>query len=252
MHSPTALREELSARFCVYIGVRNPPSSRIRRLAVGLFIVLTSSIPFYFCSRVEAAEFSNLPCPSQDPDERAQSANALLEAGNTFFAAGHLRQAEKSWLETRDCAGASPSWPKAVFNLGILEMQRVNYPKAIGYFNEVLQSHPNDKEPGGNIMQVYRNYSNRSALQISMCYEKMANYRDALHYAWLAKMRYPYQSWCGTCLQSANISILQRIARLSFRVYGVHALAVMALAGIFLSWKRAKNSLAPSNGRYVA
>jgi tetratricopeptide (TPR) repeat protein len=187
---------------------------------------------------VEAAEFSNLPCPSQNPGEQPPSADALLEAGNTFYSAGDLRQAEKIWLETRGCAGASPSWPKAVFNLGILEMQLVNYPKAIGFFNEVLESHPNDREPGGNIMQVYRNYSNRSALQISMSYEKMADYRHALDYAWLAKTRYPYQSWCGTCLQSANSAILKRIARLSLHVYGVRALAVVALAGIFLVWKK--------------
>jgi hypothetical protein len=68
----------------------------------------------------------------------------------------------------------------------------------------------------------------------------MADYRQGLHYAWLAETRYPYQSWCGTCLQSANIAMLKRIAHLSLRVYGVPALAVVALAGIFLSWKRAQ------------
>ena len=156
--------------------------------------------------------------------------------------AGDLGNAEKNWIEVRSSARTSPAWPKAVYNLGLLEMKQANYPKAIAYFNEVLHSDPNDKEPGGSIMQVYRNYSNRSAIQISMCYEKLADYREALHYARLAKNRYPYVSWCGTCLQSANFALNKRIAYLSMCVYRMPFLAVAGIAVTFFGWKRLRTA----------
>jgi tetratricopeptide (TPR) repeat protein len=217
-------------------------NSRARYLAIGFHFVLTAAFLFYPYSRLEAIENSNTSGPSQDPGEQAGAADALLEAGNTLYMAGDLRNAEKNWIEVRSCPRTSSAWPKAVYNLGLLEMKQANYPKAIGYFNEVLQSHPNDKEPGANIMQVYRNYSNRSALQVSMCYEKMADYRQALHYAWLAKSRYPYLSWCGTCLQSANFALNKRIAYLSIRAYRMPFLAVAVIAVTFFSWKKLKTA----------
>jgi tetratricopeptide (TPR) repeat protein len=212
-------------------------------LAIGSHLVLTAAFLFYPCFRLDAAENSSPPNPSQgDPSGQAQSADALLEAGNTLYMAGDLGNAEKNWIEVRSSARTSPAWPKAVYNLGLLEMNQANYLKAIGYFNEVLQSHPDDKEPGGSIMQVYRNYSNRSVLQVSMCYEKMADYREALHYAWLAKNRYPYVSRCGTCLLSANFALNKRIAYLSMRVYGMPFLAVAGFAVTFFGWKKLKTA----------
>jgi tetratricopeptide (TPR) repeat protein len=240
VHFLTPRQGTLSAGFGVYIDVRKRLSSQIGHPVIGLLIVLTSAAHLHARSSAESTQSLSLPCPSQDPADQVRTAGALLEAGNNFYTAGDPRQAEKNWLEARTCASTTPSWSKAVFNLGILEKQQADYRHAVAYFDELLQSHPNDKEPGGDIMEVYRNYSNRSALQISVCYEKLGDYRHALHYAWLAKTRYPYRSWCGTCLQSANIAILKRIAYLSFRVYGVSALAVVALAGVFFRRKRSR------------
>jgi tetratricopeptide (TPR) repeat protein len=142
-------------------------NSRAMYLAVGSRLILAAALLFYPCSRLVAAENSNSQNPPQDdPGGQARSADALLEAGNTRYIAGDLGNAEKNWIEVRRSARKSPAWPKAVYNLGLLEMNQANYPKAIGYFNEVLQSHPDDKEPGGSIMQVSRNYSNRSAFQV--------------------------------------------------------------------------------------
>jgi outer membrane protein assembly factor BamD (BamD/ComL family) len=131
-------------------------NSRAMYIAIGSHLVLTAAFLFHPCSRLEAAENSIPPNQSQD-DRGGQtpSADALLEAGNTLYIAGDLGNAEKNWMEVRNSASTSPAWPKAVYNLGLLEMKQANYPKAIGYLNEVLQSHRNDKEPGGNIMQVF-------------------------------------------------------------------------------------------------
>jgi len=217
-------------------------NSRSRYLATGFHLILTSAFFFNSSARLEATENSNQASASQGPNEQVQSANSLLESGNTLYLAGDLRNAETNWVEVRSSLPTSPAWPKAVYNLGLLEMKQANYRKAIGYFNEVLQSHPNDKEPGADIMQVYRNYSNRSALQVSVCYEKMADYRQALHYAWLAKRRYTYLSWCGTCLQSANFALNKRIAYLSMRVYRMPFLLVTAIAVTIFSWKKLRTA----------
>jgi len=218
-------------------------NSRARYFVIASHLVLTAAFLFYPCSRLQGAENSDPQNPSKDDsDGQASYADALLEAGNTLYIAGDLGNAEKNWIEVRGSARTSPAWPKAVYNLGLLEMRQANYPKAIGYFNEVLQSHPNDKEPGGSIMQVYRNYSNRSAIQISMCYEKMDDYREALYYARLAKNRYPYASWCGTCLQSANFALNKRIAYLSMCVYRIPFLAVTGVAVTFFGWKKLKTT----------
>jgi tetratricopeptide (TPR) repeat protein len=214
-------------------------NSRAVYLAIGFYLVLTAAFPFSprFC--VEAASRANPPSFHQnDSEEPPRSADVLLEAGNTAYVAGDLANAEKNWIEVRNSAHRSGAWPKAVYNLGILEMSRANYPKAIGYFNEVLQSSPNDKEPGGNIMSTYRNYSNRSAQQISMCYEKMADYREALHFTLLAKNRYPYLSWCGTYLEAENLALNRRIAYLSMRVYAVPLLGVAFMTLTVFSWKK--------------
>jgi outer membrane protein assembly factor BamD (BamD/ComL family) len=121
----------------------------------------------------------------------AEAVSQLLADGNAAFETGDTAKAEVDWTKIRQCAPATPDWPKAVFNLGLLEYKRHNLRQAITYFSEVLQSHPNDKEPGGNIMETNRNYSYRSAVAISQCYEAIDAYRSALHYAWLAKTKYP-------------------------------------------------------------
>jgi tetratricopeptide (TPR) repeat protein len=165
-----------------------------------------------------------------------------LERGVNSFEANDLSRAEEAWKEARNRSSAAREWPKAVFNLALLETKRAEYRKAIGYFNEVLESHPNDTEPGNSIMETYRNYSHRSSLGISDCYEKMGDYRGALRYAKLAKTQYPFRSWCGTCLQSANFALNKRIARLTTRIYGMPLLAVVVLVGSAFTLKKVKSS----------
>jgi len=163
--------------------------------------------------------------------QTADAVSQLLADGNAAFETGDIGKAQASWMKIRECAPATPDWPKAVFNLGLLEYRRDNLRQAITYFDDVLQSHPNDKEPGGNIMETNRNYSFRSALGISQCYEAMGAFGPALHYAWLAKTKYPYYSWCGTCYSSANFAVNKRIAYLTVRVSRLHVWVSMLLLG---------------------
>ena len=184
-----------------------------------------------------AAVAGSFTCPVQVQTKDAVA--RLLEVGNAAYNAGDFATAEASWVEIRACARGTADWPKAVFNLGILENRRKNLRQAIAYFDEVLQSHPNDKEPGANLMETNRNYSHRSALAISQCYEAMGAYRLALRYARQAKTKYPFYSWCGTCLQSENFAVDKRIAYLTVRASRMHIWAAMLVIG-FVGLRRWK------------
>ena len=129
--------------------------------------------------------------PSCADLQSTEAVSQLLSKGNAAFEAGDTRTAGTSWKKIRECGATTPDYPKAVYNLGLLEFKVKDFQQAIRYFEEVLRSHPNDKEPGGSLMQTNRNYSFRSALGISQCYEAMGEFRPALHWAWLAKKKYP-------------------------------------------------------------
>jgi len=187
------------------------------------------------------AATESLPCPTPKPTPQAISKQ--LDEGNAAFEAGDISKAEKQWTEIRKCASGTSDWPKAVFNLGLLEYRRNHLRQAITHFDEILQSHPNDREPGGNIMETNRNYSFRSALAISECYETMGEFSSALRYAWLAKTKYRYFSWCGTCYNSANFAVNKRIAYLVVRVSRLHIWAGMLLLGfVGFRWKKSRSS----------
>ncbi len=171
-----------------------------------------------------------------------QNLTALLQSGNDAYLADDLGKADASWKAIAECPEGDASWPKAVFNLGQLKMKEGDFPSAIRYFDLVLQSHPNDKEPGGSLMETNRNYSHRSALQISECYEKLGNYRAALRYARLAKNRYRFYSWCGTCNRSAANAINLRIAYLTMQVAKFYALTFVVLGGVFLARRKFRQS----------
>src|SRR4051812_44421268 len=77
-----------------------------------------------------------------------------------------------------------------------------------------LGSGVNDCDPSGNLMEAYRNYRHRACLEISMCHEEEGDREAALRYAVLARDRYPYRSWCGTCLMDSKATLRERIERL--------------------------------------
>jgi tetratricopeptide (TPR) repeat protein len=204
--------------------------SKVPSAVLPLVTLILVALP---CAAIE----NRTTCSEQRPTPEGVSRQ--LEEGNVAFEAGDIAKAEARWTEIRECAPSSLEWPKAVFNLGLLEYRRHNFPEAISYFDAVLQSHPNDKEPGGNLMQTNRNYSNRSAMAISECYEAMGQFSPALRYAWLAKTKYRYYSWCGTCISSANFAMNKRIAYLALRVSRLHILAGILVVGfIVIRWKK--------------
>ncbi len=58
-------------------------------------------------------------CPGQK--HTASAAAQLLADGNAAYESGNWAKAEACWVKIRESAGNTPDWPKAVFNLGLLE-----------------------------------------------------------------------------------------------------------------------------------
>jgi tetratricopeptide (TPR) repeat protein len=170
-------------------------------------------------------------CDSQDIATQSLIAQGRFDDAYKAYEKGDLAAAESAWLEVSKCASQVPSWPKAIYNLGLLKERHGDLAQAIARFHMVLDSHPNDREPGGDLLEVYRNYSYFSALQISNCYSSMGNYRQALDYARLAKYSYRYQTWCGTCRTEAEQSLNLRIAYLTARVDGPYVLTCVFIGG---------------------
>jgi len=136
---------------------------KVRSILLSCAVLALIALP---CTATENRD----TCPERESTPEALSKQ--LEEGNASFETGDTTRAEAVWSEIRQCAPGSSEWPKAVFNLGLLEYRRSNFAQAISYFEAVLQSYPNDKEPGGNLMETNRNYSNRSAMAILQCYEQ--------------------------------------------------------------------------------
>jgi len=199
-----------------------------RIFAGWLFVALAMmTVPFVGAEPVAAAS----SCTGL---QSAAAVSQLLDSGNAAFEAGDTKNAKTSWLQIRKCGAYTSDYPKALYNLGLLEFKQRDFHQAIEYFEEVLRSHPNDKEPGGSLMQTNRNYSFRSALGISQCYEAMGEFRSALNWAWLAKTKYPYYSWCGTCYSSANFAINKRIAYLALRTSRLQLCGSTLLLGVLV------------------
>ena len=165
-----------------------------------------------------------------------------MEEGNAAYESHDFNKAEARWKQIRDCDRGTADWPKAVFNLGFQEHERKNPSAAIGYFEEILRSHPDDKEPGGSLMETNRNYSYRSAMEISHCYEELGSYRMALRYARLAQTTYPFYSWCGTCAEGARRRLDARIAYLTLQIVKRPALTTSLLLGIVLGTRKVRSN----------
>ena len=170
--------------------------------------------------------------PSCAELQASEAVSQLLDQGNAAFDAGDRGTARASWMKIRECSPTTAAYPKALYNLGLLEFKEKDFQQAIAYFEELLHSHPNDKEPGGSLMETNRNYSFRGALGISECYEEMGEFRPALRWAWLAKTKYTFYSWCGNCSRSANFALNKRICYLVLRASRLHLWGGTLLLGI--------------------
>jgi tetratricopeptide (TPR) repeat protein len=132
-------------------------------------------------------------------EKNEKLAGNILNMGCDLFEAGDYEGSIYVWAEVIDSHPGTTSWPKAVYNTGLAYENLKDYREAIEYFKILLTTNVNNKEPGANVMEAYRNYQHKACMEISWCYETMEDYNEALKYAKLGRDRYVYETWCGTC-----------------------------------------------------
>jgi tetratricopeptide (TPR) repeat protein len=142
-----------------------------------------------------------------------------LSLGITDYREGRAEEAMERWgrVINHSLPGSS-NWAVAVFNTGISLREHHRYQEAISRFTELLASRVNDLEPGGSLMEIYRNYRHRACIEIATCHEKLGNRVAAVQYLCLARDVHQFKSWCGTCNWQDDEYIRKSIARLEAKV----------------------------------
>jgi hypothetical protein len=97
-----------------------------------------------------------------------------------------------------------PCWGMCAFNEGYL-LRQMGHPRAaIAALERIFPSNANERDPGGSIMEAYRNYRHRAATESSGAYADMYDSPRAFLWKHRSCTKYPYQTWCGTCRGSAE------------------------------------------------
>ena len=134
-----------------------------------------------------------------------------FDAANDLFSKGKLREAATAYDALLKERPKPPTWGKVTFNLGIAHMSLSEYDQAIRTFETVFASKVDDREPGGNLMEEFRNYRYRACLQISRCYEAKGDIPGALSFAIKARDQHTYRAHYGTCAMNAREALQARI-----------------------------------------
>lgn len=126
----------------------------------------------------------------------------ILEQANQLYAAKQYAQAVSAYQKLLTEVSDAPTKAKVIFNLGKTYQQLRQYDKAIETFQQIFAMDVNDREPGGNIMQAYRNYRSHAQWEIGNSLFAKGDYEGALAAYRTTREKHPFRSWCGTCQQS--------------------------------------------------
>jgi len=134
-----------------------------------------------------------------------------FDVANDLFSKGKVREAATAYKALLREGLKPPTWGKVTFNLGIAHMKLSEYDEAIHTFETIFASKVDDREPGGNLMEEFRNYRYQACLKISRCYESKGDIPRALSFAIRARDDQKYQAHCGNCAMSASEALQDRI-----------------------------------------
>lgn len=144
-------------------------------------------------------------------DTFAQVRDVFAEP-NRLYSEGKFREAEIAYKNLLETVADPPTRAKVIYNLGMTYQQLTEYKNAIDTFDLIFSMDVNDKEPGGNLMQAYRNYRHSAQWEIGNSYFAMGDFENALNAYRTAREKFPYHSWCGTCQASVELQYYETIA----------------------------------------
>ncbi|HEX8312310.1 MAG TPA: hypothetical protein VF614_13395 [Chthoniobacteraceae bacterium] len=101
------------------------------------------------------------------PAKESDAHEKKLEAAIALFQVKDYSKAEEAFRALRAEELPISAWGMVCNNLGTLKVQK-KYREAIEVFNSVLDSDVNDRDPGGHLMESFRNYKHKAAIQIAL------------------------------------------------------------------------------------
>jgi tetratricopeptide (TPR) repeat protein len=144
----------------------------------------------------------------------AVAASAEVNRATDVYQAGRVEEGVAGWEQVIARYPGSSAWGVALFNTGLDLREQHRYPEAIARFETLLASRLDDAAGTGNLMRTSQNYHHNACLQLSHCYESLGDRAAALRYAILARDRYHFVTWCGTCQLDAERHLQLLIDRL--------------------------------------
>lgn len=148
----------------------------------------------------------------QGKAQDADPAGELLKESNQAFESGNYATAEVGYRRIVDLHATSRSFGMALFNLGFSIQRQKRYDEARAVYSRLLAAAVNDQEPGGHVMEAYRNYRPRASLEIAACFEAEGKWEDALKAYEVSRDKYPMASWCGNCRDASELRLHEKIA----------------------------------------
>ena len=133
----------------------------------------------------------------------SQTADPLSE-GNKLFEARNYRAAADVYSRIVNTNPDTPTKAKAWFNLGVTYQKLGRYDDAINAFNQIFSMNVDDREPGGHIMELHRNYRSRAQWLIGRILFAKGDYKGALEAYQAARLKYRPKLVCNVELQSAE------------------------------------------------
>lgn len=134
----------------------------------------------------------------------SQAVDPLTE-GNKYFEARNYEAAADVYRRIVRTETDVPTKAVAWFNLGITYQKLAHYDDAINAFKQIFTMNVNDREPGGHIMEPYRNYRARAQWEISRSLLAKRDYKGALEAFHTSRLKYPLESWCNVERQLAEL-----------------------------------------------
>lgn len=126
----------------------------------------------------------------------SQTVDPLTE-GNKYFEARNYQLAADVYRRIVTTDLDIPTKAKAWFNLGITYQKLGRYDDAINAFTQIFTMNVNDREPGGHIMEPYRNYRSRAQWEVGRSLFAKGDYKGALEAYQTTRLKYPFESWCN-------------------------------------------------------
>lgn len=132
-----------------------------------------------------------------------QGVDPLTEA-NRLFEARDYQAAAVAYRAVAEKTSDIPTAAKAWFNLGLTYRKLNRHNEAIAAFSQIFQMDVDDREPGGHIMEPYRNYRSKAQWHVGLSLFAKGDYTGALEAYLTTKLKYPFQSWCNVEEQAAQ------------------------------------------------